>query len=87
MLHKGVSSKHCSAMTSISAENCMETLSLYGFIKYWRHGHFVCASRKGVEALLQELSAKKYLLVNSQLINWQPRVKGKSARHNRTFAF
>ena len=74
-------------MTSISVESCMETLTLYGFIKYWRQGHFVCASRKGIEALLQELHAKRFLLVNPQLINWQPRVKGKSAKHNRTFAF
>ncbi|CAF1228084.1 unnamed protein product [Rotaria magnacalcarata] len=76
-----------SAITSISTENCLETLSSYGFIKYWRQGHFVCASRKGIEARLQELHAKTFLVVNSQLINWQPRVKGKAGRYSKTFAF
>ncbi|CAF3520019.1 unnamed protein product, partial [Rotaria sp. Silwood2] len=76
-----------SAITSISTENCMETLSSYGFIKYWRQGHFVCASRKGVEARLQELHAKTFLVVNPQLINWQPRVKGKAGRQNKMFTF
>lgn len=65
----------------------METLSSYGFIKYWRHGHFVCAPRKGLEARLQELQSKKYIVINPQLIKWQPRVKGKAGKHNKMFAF
>ncbi len=76
-----------SAITSISIENCMETLSSYGFIKYWRQGHFVCAPRKGLEARLQELHAKKFLVINPQLINWQPRVKGKAGKHSKMFSF
>ena len=76
-----------SAITSISTENCVETLSSYGFIKYWRQGHFVCAPRKSIDARLQELHTKKSLLVNPQLINWQPRVKGKAGKHNKMFAF
>ncbi len=65
----------------------METLSSYGFIKYWRQSHFVCAPRKSVEARLQEFHAKKSLIINPQLINWQPRVKEKAGKHNKMFAF
>jgi hypothetical protein len=65
----------------------METLTSYGFIKYWRQGHFVCASRKYIETRLQELHAKKFFVINSQLINWQPRVKGKAGKHNKLFTF
>jgi len=62
-------------------------LSSYGFIKYWRQSHLVCASRKAIEARLQELNSKKFPVMNPQLINWQPRVKGKAGKHNKMFAF
>ncbi|CAF0779679.1 unnamed protein product, partial [Didymodactylos carnosus] len=70
-----------SSITGINNENVLETLSSYGFVKYWRHGNYICASKRVIEAKLQELSDKRFLSVDPQLIRWSPSIKGKSKKN------
>lgn len=66
----------CSTMTSIAADDIIDTLQALNMVKYWKGQHVICVTPKLIEEHIKSAQYRRpNLTVDTECLRWTPPLK------------